>query len=790
MMAAKDDSEGEDNVKIVLHGDCAEQESERPLLSDVTPLEGFRGRCQTDSGLVVRLRKNPRLRKPERSKVVTLLLSDPGLDLQGDIRSKLPSVRIRRYTASRSIKHRRIDLHKISEGRYVRPRPFWERYEDLKNRSRVSFRNVARAVKVSTLERIEIQARKWHKWKMKFKDIRQSLTVFHGTLRGIEGRYGMAIMTYFRFVKWLMFLNFYIMIITFAALVIPFAALSSSDFDDILSNKSSPDFSVSSPEFNMTMHVVDCTRQYIRHIDQVHGNTRTSAMLFVDLIQGTGYMERSLLFYGAYRNRTYTEDGHQTVYNIGVAYLFSVFLSFLLSFILIIKNSAKNMKASHGVEKSVAQFTNKVFGGWDYCIKDNRAANHKKKVIGGALAADLAEQDRIKRLRMRMWVDWLEVWGMRIVINVLVFVLLCGSLALIGFTTSKMIDESDSNKSSTAANLFFQFVPHITITFLNLVVPRVFQKLVIFEEYTNEFRIKITLFRSILLRLASPVALMAMLYNKLLLNDEDDEMKMCGNLRWTDDDDPNSVRCWETYVGQQVYKLLLIDMVVVILVVLLWHTPRRYINTKYRDRFKIVKFIGPQEFDLPKSVVDIIYAQNLCWFGLLFCPLIPAITFLHNIIVFFVKKVDLFKNCRPESRPYKTSKSTSLFMKVLLLSFILAVVPVGYVIGKIQPSQSCGPFRMYSNHSFRMYHGLVNYVYSWDKGPQTVFFFIGTGIFVVPLLILLMLLMYYYWVIGSGYATKKEYVLEDLKMEKLDTKFLLKQINKEKEELLRKDSDC
>lgn len=41
MMAAKDDSEGEDNVKIVLHGDCAEQESERPLLSDVTPLEGL-----------------------------------------------------------------------------------------------------------------------------------------------------------------------------------------------------------------------------------------------------------------------------------------------------------------------------------------------------------------------------------------------------------------------------------------------------------------------------------------------------------------------------------------------------------------------------------------------------------------------------------------------------------------------------------------------------------------------------------------------------------------------------
>lgn len=33
-----------------------------------------------------------------------------------------------------------------------------------------------------------LSKKKWHKWKMKFKDLRQSLTVFHGTLRGIEGK--------------------------------------------------------------------------------------------------------------------------------------------------------------------------------------------------------------------------------------------------------------------------------------------------------------------------------------------------------------------------------------------------------------------------------------------------------------------------------------------------------------------------------------------------------------------------------------------------------------------------
>ena len=34
---------------------------------------------------------------------------------------------------------------------------------------------------------------------------------------------------------------------------------------------------------------------------------------------------------------------------------------------------------------------------------------------------------------------------------------------------------------------------------------------------------------------------------------------------------------------------------------------------KYRDRSTIVKVVGPQEFNLPKSVVDIVYAQHLCW---------------------------------------------------------------------------------------------------------------------------------------------------------------------------------
>lgn len=65
-----------------------------------------------------------------------------------------------------------------------------------------------------------------------------------------------------------------------------------------------------------------------------------------------------------------------------------------------------------------------------------------------------------------------------------------------------------------------------------------------------------------------------------------------------------------------------------------------------------------------------------------FATLFYTASWNENLDVLCLLKVDLLKNCRPESRPYKTSKSTSLFMKVLLLSYMFAVIPVGYVIGK------------------------------------------------------------------------------------------------------------
>ena len=54
----------------------------------------------------------------------------------------------------------------------------------------------------------------------------------------------------------------------------------------------------------------------------------------------------------------------------------------------------------------------------------------------------------------------------------------------------------------------------------------------------------------------------------------------------------------------------------------------------------------------------------------------------------------------------------------------------------IQPSQACGPFRVYSSEGYVMFDVISNLVDSWEEAKD-FFFFIGTGGFMVVTALLL-----------------------------------------------------
>ncbi|XP_060064146.1 transmembrane channel-like protein 7 isoform X2 [Ylistrum balloti] len=696
----------------------------------------------------------------------------------------LPSLRYQQRSRTKSLKQRHKELQNEHEQFHNnRPQTLRERYTEMKEREEVTAGNLASLMRDSTLTRMNrlhvgTESKTWFRLKQRSKDVMQYFTIWLSVFKEIEGSYGTAIMTYFRFIKWLMFLNFYIMIIMFGVITVPYLALGPYEFQESVSS-----------DVGGYLESVNCTLDYIDYnINYTESESTFEKVL--DVLQGTGWMERKLLFYGVYFNKTYTSGEDTHVYNMSLAYLLAVGASFVISFILLVKNSAKNVKVTLGIEKTVAQYSNKVFAGWDYCIKEDRGANTKRANIKTDLKADLLEQRLKLKLSKQTMKDKCQLYTIRVAINILVLALLGGACYLIAFTTEKMLDLLKNDLSDILA-LFVQYVPYITITALNLLLPLVFQKLAQFERYFHENEIKITLTRSILLRLASPIVLIAILYQQLIGEGEEEDLGRCGNTRWSSTSGgtvKGNVKCWETYVGQQIYKLVLLDLIVETGIVLFVHLPRRLVFNRFSSRSKLIKLIGAQEFSVPINVVDIIYSQILCWLGLFFSPIIPFMTFVKCFLFFYVRKFSL-SNSRIEDRPFRTSRSNSLFMTVLLLSFILAALPIGYMIGTISPSQSCGPFRVYNSTESVMFDTISNTVQQWPPVAKEIFYFVGTAGFLVPVIIVMCLLMYYYWLLGSGYKRTEKLLQQQLVLEGRDKNYLLGRVKEYKLLRPREDSE-
>ncbi|XP_052071142.1 transmembrane channel-like protein 7 [Mytilus californianus] len=607
------------------------------------------------------------------------------------------------------------------------------------------------------------QTQRWNSFTQQVKNIAKIFEPWAGSFKTVEGRFGTAIMNYFRFIRWLMFMNLYTMIIMMCVTLVPHFILKDSPFNNTISNKT-----------------IQCTEEYGQHIDNITDNENIGNQIF-DFIQGTGWMEQTVLFYGAYRNKTMLEN--ETTYNMSLAYLLATGGSFLISFFLIVRNTGKGIK--RGVmnkDSTVNQYTNKVFcGGWDFCINVDKAAKRRHRNFFQELQGDLETQRLIWRKQSLTLKDKIKLYIIRMAVNIFVVAALSGSLYLIFFTNEKMLELQDSNFSElhVIVQALIQYMPSITITLLNVIVPVIFNKLVIFEDYTPVFEIRINLLRIILLRLASLGILIGSMY-RIIASPADDYRADCGNQRWEVTDQnrqvKSSIKCWETYVGQQIYKLMILDFLVGLIITFVVEFPRRIIYKKFHNTNKLVNMVGQQEFNLPKVVLDIVYSQTLCWMGLFFCPLTPILGFLKCFIFFYVRKLSLMKNCVQPVRPYRTSRTNSLFAAVLFLSFLLATIPLAYLIGSISPSQSCGPFRQYMG-GYVFFDVIPNEIQTWPSAAVKVFTVLGSTAFLIPAILVVCSIMYGYWASKEGSKRQAELIQEELTEEGRDKQFLVAQVN-------------
>lgn len=499
--------------------------------------------------------------------------------------------------------------------------------------------------------------------------------------------------------------------------------------------------------------------------------------MIVDIAQGTGIMERTIMFYGAYNNDSLTFFINDKIfyYDLPLAYIGITVAYFLMSLIAIMKSAAKSFKDRLvESEGQFYQYCNIVFGGWDFCIHNEKTAVIKHKAIYneivGCLEAERHEQERQNRTQQ----ERSKLFIIRFVVHLTVIIVLgccvCCVYFIFEWSSAKLkelqysIEQMDFvTDFKNVEVLLYQFSTSLVIVFLNIVIPFVFKFLVVFEKYKPVNVVRITLARTILLRLLSLLVLYASLYAKVscpLLDTDSCSSTEC-----------KTPLCWETYVGQQVYKLVLTDFAIHLFLTFFVNLPRALIARNSEN--KLMKFIGEQNFELPKHVLDVVYSQTLCWLGCFYAPLLPAIATLTCFALFYVKKFACLVNSKPSFTIYRASRSNSMFMIVLLVSYIFAILPLALAVSELLPSRSCGPFR---NLPFVWTYivEVFNRIPNWLR---SIVFFISTAGFAVPAFIILTLLLYYYWAVNSANRHMVLVLKNQLVLEGHDKQFLLDRLS-------------
>ncbi|XP_041474557.1 transmembrane channel-like protein 7 isoform X1 [Lytechinus variegatus] len=591
-------------------------------------------------------------------------------------------------------------------------------------------------------------ALKWKRTKENLYDFRLRFEVWRSSLKEVEGKFGTAVVSYFVFLKWLLFLNIYIFFIMFGFIVIPELILGTN---------------------YMYNPPTNCELAYTDSIETTCQDDGDGVQCILDFLEGSGWMEQTPLFYGNYSPEFYLSENstipiNPNIYNLPLAYLLATISYFVISLLMMVNYTAKGFKDSMANREDTSyKYCNQVFAGWDYSLTDFNNCYLKHRSIHYEIATALEEERLALKRAKRTTKQKCKLYFLRIFLNLLVLLVLAGAGYLIYFTTDFAVLNSSKPVTTDAfASLLISYLPSITITLLNGVVPMIFNVVVRFEDYSPQFEISITLIRTVFLRLASLVVLFLSLYPQIVCPGRESEpCDVC----------PSDLKCWETYIGREFYKLTITDFAAVVLVIVLVEFPRK-LAAKY-CHCGVAKALGQMEFEIPKNVLAIVYSQALCWVGSFYSPLLPAICVLKCFIFFYFKKWSLLYNMVPSSRPFRATRSGIFFMVILLVTFLICLIPIGYSISSITPSAGCGPFRGHQS----MWGELVQTIDEWDNFFEQVFEFIGSAAFVVPLIIILLLALYYYHAISAAHKEMVLLLKEQLIMEGRDKHFLLARLN-------------
>ncbi|NXW23895.1 TMC6 protein, partial [Circaetus pectoralis] len=459
---------------------------------------------------------------------------------------------------------------------------------------------------------------------------------WHYALKQIGGRFGSSVLSYFLFLKTLLMFN----IISFLILLVFVVALQAA---------------------------------------YPPASTSPRSFTGLELLTGAGYFTHSLLYYGYYSNVTLNDPCASSPndsacplaapplpYNMPLAYVFSVGVSFLVTCVLLVYSMSCSFWESYRVGSSTGDLAVKVFCAWDFKVIQRRSVKLQCENICTQLKELLADQQSRSRSlslcqRLGHSAVLLLAWALS-----LSTVLGC-VLAVHYF--SEHMHAGSSERQQEAILLVLPFM----VSLLNMLMPHLYNLLAKWEKQDSPVaQVYVAICRNLILKM---VVLGLLCYQWL------SRRVVC-----------STEECWETCVGQDLYRFVVMDFIFTLLDTLFGELVWRLILEKKLKRKQ------KPEFDIAQNVLELIYGQTLTWLGVLFAPLLPAVQTLKLLLLFYIKKTSLMQNCQSPSKPWQASHMSTVFITLLCFpSFLGAAVFLSYTIWSVRPSETCGPFQGLEN---------------------------------------------------------------------------------------------
>ncbi|KAL2089847.1 hypothetical protein ACEWY4_014535 [Coilia grayii] len=478
----------------------------------------------------------------------------------------------------------------------------------------------------------------WYSW----LSLLSSLQLWQTALKTVSGRFGTGVLSYFVFLKTLLFFNLFLISVTGLFLVLPQAI-----FSPLRSN--------------------------------------STGFYGLELLTGGGYFTESVMFYGHYTNATLKKDcakdsevGCGNIsYNMSLAYFFTIGAAFFVTCIILVYTMSKLFGQSFRIDKSRSILAMKVFCSWDFKVIKKTSVKLQSENISTQLKELLADVGRkqgeipiLQRLaRISMH---LLAWSMCLGSTVACVV---GVYYFSGYM-HKDLEIRAQNRHFASENPVVKEASLLAlpavVSSINLLLPGFFNIVASLDKYDSpSVRNYVAISRNLMLK----VSVLGIL---------------CYHWLFRIAADPQSLHleCWETFVGQDLYRFLVMDFIFTVLDTFFGEFLWRLFSQKLLKRKR------KPVFDIARNVLELIYGQTLAWMGVLFTPLLPAVQIIKLICLFYLKKTSLMMNCQVPRRPWRASQMTTIFISLLCFpSFLGAAVCVTCTMWSIKPSENCGPFR-------------------------------------------------------------------------------------------------